>query len=313
MSARQIQSQSISGVFENTSLINDCMKRVRDAGGTVSVKEVAVRCAAGQRKIATCAINPVTGNNDGTGILASIELMAENRFSILDTGGENYPATATNSQDLIQGMAHEIKNPLGGIRGAAQLLSSNMHQREDRDYINIILHETDRLNQLVDRISGYIRDKRMLPLNIHRVLEHVYKLLSSDNPDGVVLKRDYDPSLPEITGSEASLIQAFLNLGLNAQQAIAELGEIIFRTRLAHAVVIGDVQHRQAIRVDVQDNGSGVDEVIFAKVFEPLVSSKPQGTGLGLSITREIINMHNGKIDFISQPGRTVFSVFFPV
>jgi two-component system nitrogen regulation sensor histidine kinase GlnL len=242
-----------------------------------------------------------------------VEIVAESQYSIIETAVPDHSANHQSSQRLIQGMAHEIKNPLGGIRGAAQLLAGNLQSREDKDFINIIVHETDRLTDLVDRMSGYIKDKKLLPINIHRILEHVYGLLNSDKPQSVKVKRDYDPSLPKITGSQSSLTQAFINLGLNALQAIDENGVITIRSRLVFGTIIDHKQYKQTVRVDIQDNGTGIDNAITNTIFEPLVSSKESGTGLGLSISREIITAHDGKIEFSSMPGLTVFSVFLPV
>lgn len=314
ISTSRIENTAVIDIFENKSLIEDCFDRIKQSSSSIIVKEVAIKTADGSRKIATCALNPVTQTQaDLTDpAFASIEIIAENRFSIIDPEPEGQNPN-NNNQTLLQGMAHEIKNPLGGIRGAAQLLAVNLKQREDKDYLSIILNETDRLNQLVDRMSGHIKDKRMLPINIHRILEHVFGLMQADKQKDLTIKRDYDPSLPEISGSESSLIQAFLNLALNALQAIDQNGEIILRSRMAYGMVTKDQQYRQAIRIDIQDNGPGIDKSIEANIFEPLISSKSKGTGIGLSITKEIISMHRGKIEFSSEPGKTIFSVFLPI
>ncbi len=313
ISKSRIKNRSIIDFFEKKEVIQHSLERLNTYSGSIIIKEIAITSDQ-QRKIATCAFNPISQSNGSfdDDIVASIEITPENRFSILQ-GRQEDQTSSVNNQTLLQGMAHEIKNPLGGIRGAAQLLASNLTIREDKDYLNIILHETERLNQLVDRMSGHIKNKRMLPLNVHRILEHIFKLLDADKENNFFIKRDYDPSLPEITGSETSLTQAFLNLALNASQAIEDNGEIILRSRMAYGIVIKDQQYRKAIRIDIQDNGPGVDETIKANIFEPLISSKSQGTGIGLSITKEIIAMHNGKIEFSSKPGKTVFSVFLPI
>ncbi len=312
ISNNRLQSRQISDIFENKTLINDCLERLENHHSPIIIKEIAITATNQNRNIATCAFNPIAhpDSNSANSIFASVEIISENRFSILEP---TFNDKTNSSHTLLQGMAHEIKNPLGGIRGAAQLLSANLSKREDKDYLSIILHETQRLNQLVDRMSGHIKDKRMLPINVHRILEHIFKLLQADKENSFSIKRDYDPSLPEITGSESSLTQAFLNLVLNASQAIDDDGEIILRSRMVYGIVIKDHQHRQAIRIDVQDNGPGIDETIKPNIFEPLVSSKSHGTGIGLSITKEIISMHNGKIEFTSEPKKTIFSVFLPV
>lgn len=312
-SKEQMNGRLIDEIFENKDLIRSCFTRLAENSGAIVIKEVAVITDHGRRFIVTCSINPVTSSANDAGSFATIEIIPKSHFSIIGAVVEDTPVNFQSSQRLIQGMAHEIKNPLGGIRGAAQLLSGNLSAREDKDFINIIVHETDRLADLVDRMSGYIQERNILPLNIHRILEHVYKLLNSDKPDNVILKRDYDPSLPKVEGSQSSLTQAFINLGLNALQAIENNGVITIRSRLEYGTIIENRQYKQTIRIDIQDNGKGVDDAIRNAIFEPLISSKPTGTGLGLSISREIVAAHGGKIEFSSTAGHTVFSVFLPV
>lgn len=313
ISNTQIKGRPLTEIFENKPLIRASFSRLEENSGAIVIKEVALKTDHGQRSIVTLSINPIDDELINGRFFASVEIIAENQYSIIENTASGPTVNLQTSQRLIQGMAHEIKNPLGGIRGAAQLLAANLQNREDKDFINIIVHETDRLTDLVDRMSGYIKDKKMLPLNIHRVLEHVYGLLNSDKPPSVKLKRDYDPSLPEITGSQSSLIQAFINLGLNALQAIDQNGVITMRSRLVFGTIIDNRQYKQTVRVDIQDNGKGIDSAIRNTIFEPLVSSKSNGTGLGLSISREIIAAHDGKIEFSSKPGLTVFSVFLPI
>ena len=312
ISKNKIFGRSLLQLFENSSAIEQCLTRLYPLANPIVLKEIAISPQQDRREIVTCALNPVS-NDVNDKIFASIELISESQLSLIETQHKQSDQPAQTSQYLVQGMAHEIKNPLGGIRGAAQLLSENLKSREDKDFINIILHETGRLADLVDRMSGYIKDNRMLPVNIHRILEHVYKLLTSDLTGSVVIKRDYDPSLPELNGSESALTQAFINLGLNALQAIDHTGMITFRSRLVFGTIIDKQQFKQTIRIDIQDTGPGVDEKVASTLFEPLVSTKNQGTGLGLSICKEIIGHHHGKIEYSSQPGQTVFSVFLPI
>ena len=309
----QIKGRLVTELFENKALIHNCLIRLTENSGAIVVKEVAAKTQQNLRRIVTCSINPINDSSTNKLLFASVELMSERQFSIIESQEKDRPDHLHNSQRLIQSMAHEIKNPLGGIRGAAQLLASNLHNREDKDFINIIVHETDRLADLVDRMSGYVKDKKMMPFNIHRILEHVYNLLNSDKPDSITLKRDYDPSLPEIKGIQSALTQAFINLGLNAQQAIDNNGCITIRSRLVYGTIIENKQFKQSIRVDIQDDGEGIDHSIKNTIFEPLVSTKTAGTGLGLSISKEIISAHQGKIEYSSRPGLTVFSVFLPV
>lgn len=215
------------------------------------------------------------------------------------------------ARDLMRGMAHEIKNPLGGLRGAAQLLESELEQPEHREYTRVIIREADRLRNLVDRMLGPSNLPEIRQLNIHEVLEHVRSLVDAESHPGLTLKREYDPSIPELKADPELLIQAVLNLVRNAAQAGAD--SVILRSRTRRQFTIGNTRYKLVIKLDIVDNGPGIPPDMQEKIFYPMVTGRAEGTGLGLSIAQSLINQHNGIIEFTSEPGNTVFTVFLPL
>jgi two-component system nitrogen regulation sensor histidine kinase GlnL len=221
------------------------------------------------------------------------------------------------SQMLVRGLAHEIKNPLGGLRGAAQLLARELPSPELADYTNVIIAEADRLRNLVDRLLSAPRRLARESLNIHEVLERVRHLVEAECHGSLRIERDYDPSIPEIEGDREQLIQAVLNITRNARQALVAAGtadpSIGFRTRTLRQVTIGNRRHRLACVVEIRDNGPGVPEALLDTLFVPMVSGRAEGTGLGLAIAQSIANQHNGLVECRSRPGETVFSLLIPL
>ena len=218
-----------------------------------------------------------------------------------------------SSRMLLRGLAHEVKNPLGGLRGAAQLLEAELPDPQLHEYTQIIITEADRLHRLIDRMSGPQSAPVMEVLNIHRVTEHVRQLLEADKPNGVEIKVSYDPSLPRLRGDFEWLVQALLNLGLNAVQAVNAGGLVRFVTRAHSNFTIGHRRHRLVVEVQVRDNGSGIDEEMLERMFLPMVTGRSEGTGLGLPIAQNLIGHHGGLIECVSQSGETVFSVYLPL
>ena len=217
------------------------------------------------------------------------------------------------NRELIRNLAHEIKNPLGGIRGAAQLLERELEPPELREFTQVIVKETDRLQTLMNRLLTPSRLPRVEPLNIHEVMERVRTLVSAEFPDGLAVRRDYDTSLPELDGDREQLIQAVLNVARNAAQATNGRGEIRFVTRIARQVTIARQRYRHAIAIAVEDDGPGVPAELAERVFYPLVSGREGGTGLGLSLAQSFVSQHHGLIEFESVPGRTRFTILLPV
>jgi two-component system nitrogen regulation sensor histidine kinase GlnL len=214
------------------------------------------------------------------------------------------------SRELIRNLAHEIKNPLGGLRGSAQLLERELDQPELREYTQVIIKEADRLQALMDRMLTPHRTPRVEPLGIHEVLERVRALVQAEFP-GTSIERDYDPSLPQMEGDREQLIQAVLNIVRNAAQAGSRT--VLLRTRALRQVTILRHRHRLALELQVVDDGPGVPEEIQDRVFNPLVSGREGGTGLGLSLAQTFVQYHQGVIEFESRPGRTIFRILLPL
>ncbi|MEH6388738.1 nitrogen regulation protein NR(II) [Pseudomonas profundi] len=219
---------------------------------------------------------------------------------------------------LVRGLAHEIKNPLGGIRGAAQLLARELPSQSLRDYTDVIIEEADRLRNLVDRMLGPYRPPSLQPLNIHEITERVAHLIQAETHGQIDLQRDYDPSIPELMGDREQLIQAVLNIVRNAMQAITENGQveqgrIVLQTRALRQFTIGHKRHRLVCHLRVIDNGPGIPPALLDSIFYPMVSGRADGTGLGLSITQNIISQHQGLIECESSPGHTQFNLFLPL
>lgn len=224
------------------------------------------------------------------------------------------------SKELLRNLAHEVKNPLGGIRGAAQLLEMETdHDPSLREYTQVIIHECDRLQALVDRLLEPHRHRqRLAPVNIHEVCERVRALVLAEFAPGLRLERDYDISIPPLYGDREQLIQAVLNITRNAAQALAArraAGDALirFKTRVARQITIGKTRHRLALRLHIIDNGPGVPEAIRGRVFLPLVSGRDDGTGLGLALAQTFVQQHGGLIELHSQPGQTDFCLLLPL
>jgi two-component system nitrogen regulation sensor histidine kinase GlnL len=222
------------------------------------------------------------------------------------------------NRELLRNLAHEIKNPLGGIRGAAQLLEHELPRESLREYTQVIIKESDRLQSLMERLLTPHRTPRFGAVNIHEVLERVRSLVLAETPS-VTLHRDYDLSLPEIRADAEQLIQATLNIARNAVQAMQGnghghgQGEIILKTRVARQLTLESRRHRLGMRIDIIDNGPGIPDEIRDQIFYPLVSGREGGSGLGLAVSQTLVAQNHGTIDCESQPGHTAFSIFLPI
>jgi two-component system nitrogen regulation sensor histidine kinase GlnL len=217
------------------------------------------------------------------------------------------------SRAVTRGLAHEIKNPLGGLRGAAQLLASELEDPALREYTRIIIREADRLRGLVDRMLGPNNLPRREPVNIHEVMEHVRGLVSVQLPLGLRISADYDPSIPDVMADRDMLVQAILNLVQNAIQALGDHGEIRLMTRILRQYTISGKRHRLVARLRVRDNGPGIPEEIRERIFFPMVTGRASGTGLGLPIAQSLMQLNNGLIECHSRPGCTDFDVLLPL
>jgi two-component system nitrogen regulation sensor histidine kinase GlnL len=232
---------------------------------------------------------------------------------------ERLTEQAEANKELIRNLAHEIKNPLGGIRGAAQLLEMEVEARELKEYTKVIIHEADRLQTLVDRLLAPHRRPHVVgDVNIHEVCERVRSLIVAEFPKGIEVVRDYDTSIPEFRGDREQLIQAVLNVAHNACEALGERiaagdATLTFRTRIARQVTFGKQRYRLALELHVIDNGPGVPEEIRDRIFFPLVSGREGGSGLGLTLAQTFVQQHHGLIECESVPGRTDFQILIPL
>jgi two-component system, NtrC family, nitrogen regulation sensor histidine kinase GlnL len=226
---------------------------------------------------------------------------------------------AQANKELIRNLAHEIKNPLGGIRGAAQLLEMEVDSKELKEYTKVIIHEADRLQTLVDRLLAPHRRPHVVgDVNVHEVCERVRALILAEFPKGLKVVRDYDTSIPEFRGDREQLIQAVLNIAHNACQALSERiaagdAELVLRTRIARQVTFGKQRYRLALELHVIDNGPGVPDSIRDRIFFPLVSGREGGSGLGLTLAQTFVQQHHGLIECDSVPGRTDFKILIPL
>ncbi len=261
------------------------------------------------RKSIECRVSWVDDSADGRLLMEMNEIRPAGK-PIWDGG---FLERQQANQAVIRGMAHEIRNPLGGVRGAAQLLAEETGSERFAEYTQIILRETDRLTALVNRMQARTRANLDEWINIHQVTEHVRQLLQADVGDTFRLLQDYDPSLPEVRGNRDLLVQALLNVMCNAAEALQpQSGEkrIWIRTRI-DCLMLPDCR-KQVVRLEIEDNGPGIDPDIESGIFDPMVTNKTDGTGLGLPITAEIITQLGGFMDFASHPGKTIFRMFLP-
>ena len=243
----------------------------------------------------------------GLGLLAELRPIEQQMRQARE---ERLASEQQASRELIRNLAHEIKNPLGGLRGSAQLLERELDKPELREYTQVIIQEADRLQALMDRMLTPHRTPRMELLGIHEVLERVRALVQAEFPD-TRIERDYDPSLPQMTADREQLIQAVLNIVRNAAQAGSRT--VLLRTRALRQITILRLRHKLALELQVVDDGPGVPEEIQDRIFNPLVSGREGGTGLGLSLAQTFVQYHQGVIEFESRPGRTIFRILLPL
>ena len=297
--------------------------RAQASGSSITLRATWLRRSSGGDITVDLTITPLT--ELGGGVIVEISPLEP---AIQIRRDETQASVQESARLLLRGLAHEIKNPLGGVRGAAQLLAGELPTPQLREYTKIIIDEADRLRDLVDRLLAPRPRMRYLKTNIHHAVERVIQLIHAETPD-VHIDRDYDPSVPDLQADEGQLIQAVLNVLRNAQQALTEnrtdpagasgrVGDssgprILVRTRVIRQATIGLRRLRLALRLELIDNGPGIPEAIADKLFFPMISGRASGTGLGLSITQAIIAQHHGTIECSSRPGHTRFSITLPL
>jgi two-component system nitrogen regulation sensor histidine kinase GlnL len=252
----------------------------------------------------SCMVNRIDGS--GLALLAELRPIEQQLRLARE---ERLVSEQQANRELIRNLAHEIKNPLGGLRGSAQLLERELDKPELREYTQVIIKEADRLQTLMDRMLTPHRAPHIEPVSVHEVLERVRSLVKAEF--GIEIERDYDPSLPEVLGDREQLIQAALNIARNAAQAGSK--SVTFKTRAVRQLTILRHRYRLALELQVVDDGPGVPEEIQDRIFNPLVSGREGGTGLGLSLAQTFVQYHQGVIEFESRPGRTTFRILLPL
>jgi len=284
-------------------------------GHTTTFREIEIQQgSASHRKVepirVDCTVSPFPAGVDSSWVL--VELVAVESLAPKPLGSgwrEHHVATS----QIIQALAYEIKNPLGGLRGAAQLLNRQLPTADLQDYTDIIIRESDRLTKLVDRMTGPRKLHARELFSLHEVLEHVRQLVEVEFKGKIEVQRDYDPSIPDATGHKDHLIQAILNVARNAAQAVDGRGKIRFRTRVRRQFTVGQRRYRHVLEASIQDAGPGIPLELQEKIFLPMISGRPDGTGLGLALAREMLNRQGGAIECTSYPGDTRFTFFLPV
>lgn len=298
-------------VSEPDALI-EALKQVRATGSPLARRGMPLCLLSGRDIHVDLMVTPVSNSEHGISML--LELQPVDRLLKISRDESLYNAQET-TRAMIRGLAHEIKNPLGGVRGAAQLLARELPDEDLTEYTNVIIREADRLRDLVDRLLGPNQALESRELNIHEVLEHVVRLISAETNHRTQLIRDYDPSIPELFGDRSQLIQAVLNVVRNALQA-AESEDacvITVRTRTRRQFTIGNRRHRLVCRVDIEDNGPGIPADLLQSIFMPMVTGRAEGTGLGLTIAQSIVARHGGILECTSKPGCTLFTLYLPM
>lgn len=304
----QMNGKCLSKVFVNSDELIHMAKEASRTEQLITSRQMNLLSLAKTSVTVDITVTPIL---DASQIL--IELIPMDRYLRIDRDAaikENHDVT----KQMVRGLAHEIKNPLGGIKGSAQLLSRELPNESLNEYTNIIIEETDRLTSLVDRMLGPNTLPKKSTITIHEVLERAAKLIELESENLLVI-RDYDPSIPMIEIDPEMMVQALLNVVRNSMQALENTPHptITLTTRIERQFTISGRRHKVVVRLDIKDNGPGIPEEIKDHLFYPMISKRPGGTGLGLTFAQSIISQHGGMIEFRSEPGETIFTVLLPL
>lgn len=310
VSANHIMRQPMRELLMGGAAIEDSLRRSRESGHPYTERELELRLANTRAITVDMTVTPLYEYTGRCEIL--LETTRVDRHLRI-AREESLIAQNNNTRLLMRGMAHEINNPLGGLRGAAQLLDAELENETLREYTHVIIGEADRLQSLLSRMLGPTAPPARRRLNIHEVVERVRKLIEAEAPQSVAIVRDYDPSIPDISGDSDQLIQSLLNLTRNALQAVDGKGCITLQTRTQRRFTIGTRMHKLVVKINVIDDGPGILPEMRENIFYPMVTSRAEGTGLGLPIAQSIVNQHGGLIECSSQPGQTQFSIILPL
>ena len=313
LSRRSVLRGSVFDWFVDSQRLRETVAAVASNQFSTSRLEALLRRPHGEALPVHVIVNQMDGSQQVVVELVEIEQQTRQDRE------ERALGQAQANKELIRNLAHEIKNPLGGIRGAAQLLEMEVESRALTEYTQVIIQEADRLQALVDRLLAPHRKPHVVSdMNIHEVCERVRSLILAEFPRGLEVERDYDASIPDFRGDREQLIQAVLNIAHNAAQALAEQvasgdAKIVLRTRIARQVTLGKQRYRLALELHIQDNGPGIAESIRDRIFYPLVSGREGGSGLGLTLAQTFVQQHQGTIECESEPGKTKFKIVIPL
>ncbi|HEY4368414.1 MAG TPA: nitrogen regulation protein NR(II) [Steroidobacteraceae bacterium] len=314
VSRNQVRGRPLAELLDDAGALGAVIDRALETWRPFSRRELAIRPANAENElIVDCDVAPYEESGFPTAVLVEISDGTQHQRITRETA---LLTQIGGSRAMIRQLAHEIKNPLGGLRGAAQLLARQLADASMREYTSIIISEADRLVALVDALLGPGHAPRKEAVNIHELLQHVGHLMEADTGSSIAIERDYDPSLPPLRLDRNLIIQVLLNLGRNAAQAVAQNstpgGRIILRTRALTNVNIGATRHRLVASVQFEDNGPGVPGNLRDTLFYPLVTGRADGTGLGLAVAQDLVFRHDGLIEFESRPGQTIFTILLP-
>jgi len=307
VSSRQLLGQPLQRLVGDPPELSTALDNALKNNWSYTGHNILITLAGDVQLHVDCTVTPVETNN--ARLLLEVRPIDQ---QLKATREEQLAQQQQANRELVRNLAHEIKNPLGGIRGSAQLLERELDSEPLKEYTQVIIEEADRLQALMQRLLSSHRVMQPALVNIHDILERVRRLIHAEYQD-VGVRRDYDTSLPDITGDREQLIQAILNISRNAAQAMQGKGEIIFRTRAARRVTLAKKHYQLALELQVIDNGPGIAADMCDRIFYPLVSGRENGTGLGLTIAQSFVQQHGGTIEVDSRPGRTCFSLMLPL
>jgi len=318
VSNRQMTGLKPDEILPDSRVFDAALKRTLKTSTPYTERGMVLQLPHKVEITVDCCVTPVIKGDDCVEII--VELTDARAFHRV-MHDESLYVLHDASRDAVRGIAHEIRNPLGGIRGAAQLLQAELEEKlEDKletreliEYTDIIIQEADRLRNFIDRMLSSDQQLDCVELNVHEVIEYVCSLVRAEFEACPEFKRDYDPSLPLIKADREQLIQVFLNVMRNALQATECQGQIGLQTRIIRHFTIRQKIHRMVLRIDIIDDGPGIPSEIEKNAFYPMITGRPEGTGLGLSIAQSLVNLHGGVIDYERKDERTIFSIYLPV
>ncbi len=309
ISHRQIHQHSLFGLLSGLQTLEMGMNHCRHTHQHHTERRFSLALPQGQTITVDCTFSPLVDPSLPNWL--AIELNQVDQ-QLRQSREEHLQSQQQISRVLMRNLAHEIKNPLGGLRGAAQLLERELHSDELREYTRIIIGEADRLRTLVDRMLGPTRPPVWVAVNIHELLERVASLVLAAH-ENLTISRDYDPSVPPLMGDADQLIQAIFNIVGNAAEALQGCGTIQLRTRVLRQHTLGVRRHRLVLKLDILDDGPGIPPHLGETIFYPMISGRAEGSGLGLSIAQMLVQLHGGLIECQSRPGDTVFTLLLPL